>query len=97
MLTSAKPSDQDLVREKEKLLPLIPEHLRDYISENMEVVHLNYPVSAYPEKVKSLNFDKDPVVSGELKGIKGQYLLFDQNRVINMRKFGGYLLRFRAD
>lgn len=96
MLTSSLPSDLDLVQEKERLLPLIPENLRAYISENMQVFKLKYPVSAYPEKVKSLNFDKDPVVSGELMGIKGQYLLFDQNRVINIRKFGGYLLRFRT-
>jgi hypothetical protein len=50
-------------------------------------------VVEYPKKIKSLNFDKDPVVSGVLKGIKGQYLLFDQGRVINMRKYGGYLAR----
>ncbi len=76
---------------------MIPEDLRAYISENMQVVKLQYPVSVYPDKVKSLNFDKNPVVYGLLRGIKGQYLLFDENRVINMRKFGGYLLRFKAD
>lgn len=97
MLTSSDPSDLDLVQEKEKLLPSIPEDLRAYISENMQVVKLKYPVSVYPEKVKSLNLDKDPVVSGVLRGMKGQYLFFDENRVINMRKFGGYLLRLRAD
>jgi len=33
-----------------------------------------YPVIQYQEKIKSLNFDKDPVVSGVLTGIKGQNL-----------------------
>ena len=54
-----------------------------------EVVDIEFPVQAYPTKVKSFNFDKDPVVEGVLQGIKGQYLIFD-NGVINIRKFGGY-------
>ncbi len=54
-----------------------------------DVTEINFPVSEYPEKIKSLNFDKDPDVKGRLKGIKGQYLILDKG-VINMRKFGGY-------
>ena len=49
----------------------------------------DYPVLEYPEKIKSLNFDKTPLVEGTLMGIKGQYLLFDTG-VINIRKFAGY-------
>jgi hypothetical protein len=33
--------------------------------------------------------DKDPDVSGILKGIKGQYLILDSG-VINIRKFTSY-------
>ena len=60
------------------------------------MIHIAYPVRGYPQKVRSLNFDKDPVVSGILTGIKGQYLMFRDQSVINMRKFGGYLIRFRS-
>ena len=52
-------------------------------------VRITYPVSKYPEKVTSFNFDKTATVAGRLNGIKGQYLLFDHG-VINMRKFSGY-------
>jgi len=55
----------------------------------VDVVSIDYPVVAYPEKVTSLNFDKTPVVEGTLLGIKGQYLILDTG-VINMRRFGGY-------
>lgn len=48
-----------------------------------------YPVISYPEKVTALNFDKTPLVSGTLLGIKGQYLLFDSG-VLNIRKFTAY-------
>lgn len=54
-----------------------------------ELLEIQYPVLQYPAKVKSFNFDKDPVVSGVLQGIKGQYLLLDTG-VINIRKFTGY-------
>lgn len=50
---------------------------------------IHYPVLHYPAKVKSFNLDKDPSVTGQLQGIKGQYLLLDSG-VINIRKFAGY-------
>jgi len=52
-------------------------------------VDIDFPVEAYPLKVKSFNFDKTPEVSGVLQGIKGQYLIFDTG-VVNIRKFTGY-------
>jgi len=54
-----------------------------------QVVNINYPVSEYLTKISSFNFDKMPVVTGILLGIKGQYLIFEQG-VINMRKFSAY-------
>ncbi|MEP5766512.1 MAG: DUF2797 domain-containing protein [Halieaceae bacterium] len=58
-------------------------------------LNFNYPVSEYPSKVVSHNLDKIPQVEGLLKGIKGQYLIFDTG-VINMRKYGGYHLALSA-
>lgn len=58
-------------------------------------VDIEYPVLEYPDKVKSLNFDKQPQVEGRLLGIKGQYLMLDTG-VINIRKFGSYLVDFDA-
>jgi len=55
----------------------------------MQTVCIQYPVLEYPHKIVSHNFDKEPVVAGELLGIKGQYLILDTG-VINMRKFAGY-------
>ncbi len=53
------------------------------------VVDINYPVSEYPKKIKSLNFDKQPEIEGTLLGIKGQYIILDTG-VLNIRKFSGY-------
>lgn len=56
-----------------------------------ESMAIYYPVIEYPRKVKSFNLDKTPEISGLLHGIKGQYLIFDSG-VINIRKFGGYII-----
>jgi len=60
-----------------------------------EVVNINFPVMVFPEKVKSLNLDKQPIVEGVLQGIKGQYLILDTG-VINIRKFTAYNVQFSA-
>jgi hypothetical protein len=56
------------------------------------VVNISYPISRYPEKIKSLNFDTQPEIDGSLLGIKGQYLILDSG-VLNIRKFSGYNIR----
>ena len=48
-----------------------------------------FPVSQWPDKISSLNMDKQPLIRGVLQGIKGQYLLFDTG-VINIRKYTAY-------
>ena len=59
------------------------------ILNGIRVVDIPYPVSSYPEKISSYNFDKEPLLEDKLLGIKGQYLIFDEG-VINLRKFSGY-------
>ena len=59
------------------------------------IVDIRYPVDQYPEKVKSLNFDKTPEISGLLQGIKGQYLILDIG-VLNIRKFSGYQVKLES-
>lgn len=58
-----------------------------------KIVELQYPVEQYPEKVKSVDFMKMPIVEGKLVGIKGQYLIF-ADFVLNIRKFAGFNLTF---
>lgn len=59
-------------------------------------IRIRYPVLQYPVKVKSINLDKTPEFSGQLLGIKGQYWLLDDDRVINMRKYTGYELEISS-
>ena len=58
-------------------------------------ITINYPILQHPTKIKSFNFDKDATVTGQLMGIKGQYLIFDTG-VLNIRKFSGYQVEIRT-
>lgn len=89
MLTN-RIEDVDLVEWRDKLKSNIPEEASEYfLGENNET-HLDFPVLHYPEKVKSLNLDKTPSYKGVLKGIKGQYLIFEDSTVFNIRGNEGY-------
>lgn len=82
----------DLIAKKEEVKNLLDEEYHQYIEEKDEVLDINFPVTAYPVKVKSIGFDKVPEYTGVLKGIKGQYLLFENGIVLNIRKHGGYII-----
>ncbi len=90
MLTNDVDNTIDLEEEKWALEEHLPADIMDLFSENDEIVNLNYPVLEFPTKVKSLSFDKTPVIEGVLKGIKGQYLFFENNEVLNIRKHTSY-------
>jgi len=47
-------------------------------------------VELYPTKVKSLKLDKEKIIEKKLMGIKGQYLIFDDGTVLNVRSHSGY-------
>ncbi len=84
--------DQDLVDWRNKLKAYIPQEALPYFIENNTETNLEFPVLQFPEKVKSLNLDKNPQYQGTLKGIKGQYLIFEDNTVFNIRGSEGYYI-----
>lgn len=89
MLTNAI-QDEDLIEWRNRLKPYIPEEAAEYYIESNSETHLEFPVLRYPEKVKSLNLSKTPNFEGHLTGIKGQYLIFDDTTVFNVRGNEGY-------
>ena len=83
---------RDVVAEKRKAKDLLPVELQQYFSDDDSITTINYPVIKYPEKVKSIDFEKQNLVSGKLMGIKGQYLIMEDNSVLNIRKHSGYVV-----
>jgi len=91
MLKNQINPDVNLLELKKEMTQNLSPELRKYVVDS-ELQDLSYPVLEYPEKVKSLSFDKLPVVEGILTGIKGQYLMFDYLNVLNVRKHQGYVV-----
>ncbi len=87
----------DLEEEKQNAWSYLSEELQQYVIDDDEITVIEYPVSHYPSSVKSVGFDKLPTVAGELIGIKGQYLLFEDSQVFNVRKHNGYKVTIQID
>jgi hypothetical protein len=93
----------DLIGKRDELVEVCKPELADITGrfgvnafeylQNEQALDIHYPANRYPDKVKSFNLDTNPVVSGVLEGIKGQYLLLDTG-VINLRKYTGYEIVF---
>ena len=93
-MLSGIPNPVDLVKMKEELSAYVPEELKQYILPGNTVTEINYPVVEYPKKINSTKLERTPIVEGELKGIKGQYLLLDSDRVFNVRAHEGFISTF---
>ncbi|MDH5762352.1 MAG: DUF2797 domain-containing protein [Nitrospinota bacterium] len=85
----------DLKEIRSKVSKWFPDDLKQYFLNDQDVCELHYPVVEVPPKIVSHNLDKEPHFRDRLTGIKGQYLIFD-NRVINLRKYGGYHVEFES-
>ena len=85
--------DESLVDWRNKLKNYIPEEAATYFIENNSETQLSFPVRKYPTKPKSLNLIKTPNYSGKLVGIKGQYLIFEDETVFNVRANEGLVVK----
>lgn len=101
-MLKGKAEHVDLAEKRDELIKLAEKELKVIEAEfgkdkiqllDEKQIQIDFPVERYPEKVKSLNFDKTPEIEGVLQGIKGQYLILDTG-VLNIRKFAGYNISF---
>jgi len=80
----------DLIKEKQSLKYIIPKEVQNFFNpDNNQLWEIHYPVLHYPKKVTSLNLEKVVQFQGKLIGIKGQYLIFDDGTVFNVRNAEG--------
>tara|TARA_R100001369_G_scaffold92710_1_gene139265 strand:- start:8598 stop:9392 length:795 start_codon:yes stop_codon:yes gene_type:complete len=89
--------DENLVEWRNNLKQYIPEEAKEYYIANNAETNLEFPVLQYPTKLKSLNLQKTPFYDGVLKGIKAQYLIFEDNTVFNVRGNEGYVVSIKVN
>jgi hypothetical protein len=85
-------SKVDLIKEKKDALDKLSDDLKKYKSGNDEVYRFNYNVLNYPKTVKSMSLKKSDEIKGKLVGVKGQYLIFEDSTVFNVRSNEGYVV-----
>lgn len=93
-MLSGEPNTVDLVKFKHQLIKHVPSKLKKYILDDDYVTEVRYPVQQYPKKIKSVKLEKSSTIEGLLLGIKGQYLILDQDRVFNVRSHEGFVVDF---
>ena len=89
--------DENLVEWREQLKQYIPEEAKAYFIETNTETNLEFPVIKYPEKPKSLNLEKTKEFTGKLEGIKGQYLIFEDDTVFNIRGNEGLYVKISVN
>ena len=92
MLSEQVPFDQDLIETKWELEEQLPEDITQFFTDDEEVIENHFPVNAFPEKIKSINLLKQNEIRLPLQGIKGQYLIFTNGFVMNIRNHTGFFI-----
>lgn len=88
--------DEDLTKWQERLRAFVPDEAKEYFIENNKETIINFPVENYPEKPKSLNLVKEQSYRGKLTGVKGQYLIFEDETVFNIRANEGLVVKIEV-
>jgi hypothetical protein len=84
--------DADLIAERNTVLQWLPEEVKPYFATEQKVYDIHFPIENYPTKINSLNLEKAPLFTGTVMGIKGQYVLFTDGTVFNVRSNEGYVV-----
>jgi len=84
----------DLIARRNEASWNLPDEVMPYFETTAEKLYtLEYPVLEYPKKISSLNLTTTPAYSGKLMGIKGQYLIFEDGTVFNVRAYEGFVVQ----
>lgn len=96
MLTS-QINDSNLKNDKDEALDFLGKDFKDYFLIDTEVIKFNYRIDNSVDSVKSVSLKKSDEINGKLIGIKGQYLIFEDSSVFNVRSNEGYLIDLTID
>lgn len=87
-------ADADLLSDvRDTLISFFPKEFEQFASADGEIKEFKYPVAHYPDTIRTIKLEDERSIRRTLTGIRGQYLYFDGNWVINIRKYSGYRIR----
>ena len=91
MLTS-KIDEVDIINNKKMALDSLGSEFEEFFKTESEVMKFSYQIEKLIDSVKSISLKKSDEVKGKLIGIKGQYLIFDDSSVFNVRSNEGFVV-----
>ncbi len=91
-MLSSKPTALNLKEIKKYMTTKIPSQYQKYIFEDDSITNISFPILKYPIKIKSLKLEKTSSIEGIINGVKGQYIILDNNRVFNVRSHEGFVV-----
>ena len=89
MLKDVERNPDELLDMKEECFKLLSPWYEPFFHDDDTVSKIDYPITVMPDKITSFKLEKVPVGEGVLAGIKGQYLIFEDGRAINVRSHEG--------
>ena len=90
MLQQVVPDPTALLAARDAAVSGVDAELKAYMLAAEEPRTLTYPLRETLPKITSVTFEKLPEITGTLLGIKGQYLVWKDGRVLNVRNHTGY-------
>lgn len=95
MLKTVEPPSFDLAAEAARVRDRVAAAdagLVDLLLPAAEMIptEITYPMESIPERVRSHTLDKAPTLAARLIGIRGQYMVFEDGTVFNVRRHSGY-------
>lgn len=79
----------ELLETRDELFPLVTQRFQPFLIHDAIISEFQHPKINSPDKIKTYDLSKTPIIKDRLIGIKGNYFIFE-HAVINMRKFSGY-------
>ncbi|MDD2636044.1 MAG: DUF2797 domain-containing protein [Bacteroidales bacterium] len=91
-MLKSKQTDLSLAKIKSELAEKLSPNFKTYLSFNNNIETFSYPFEYQIDTFNTVGFDNTDIITGKLIGIKGQYLIFENGDVFNIRKHNGYLV-----
>ena len=91
MLTS-NIDESDIIYDKKIAFEALGSDFEKYFKINSQLIKFNYQIQQPVESVKSVSLKKSNDIEGKLVGVKGQYLIFEDSSVFNVRSNEGFLV-----
>ena len=96
-MLQSKTTDLNLIQIKNEIAEKLSPQFHKFLSFNNSIEKFSYPFNYSIDNFNTISLDKTNEINSKLIGIKGQYLIFENGDVMNVRKHNGYLISLEIE